>query len=142
MFKLFNRAKGFQSPFKASSLALKEENDFLRNELFLLKGENGHNQKRLSCNMDIMRDQDQEIIVLEAIISNLRKQKVYAGQKFYDPSNHKAPTVYLCARWNEWYVVRAQNEATPRLITASEFNDQYGSYVLMPQQNLNRKMLG
>lgn len=128
MFKLFNREKGHQSPFKAPSLTTKDEIGILKNEISLLKFKND--------NIDaINAGLCEKIIALESA------RKVYAGQKFYDPKNHKSPTIYLCARWNEWYVVRAQNEATPRLITASEFNDQYGSYVLMPKQNLNRKNL-
>lgn len=87
------------------------------------------------------KEKDIEIIALKAIISNLRKQKVYAGQKFYDPNNHRLPTIYLCARWNEWYMIRQQNEAEPRIISAETFNNVYGEYVLMPKQNANIKNL-
>lgn len=87
------------------------------------------------------QEQQTEIIALKAIIENLRKQKVYAGQKFYDPSNHKAPTIYLCARWNEWYMIRQQNQVEPHIMSAEKFNEVYGEYVLMPKQNLNRKNL-
>lgn len=85
------------------------------------------------------QEQQTEIIALKAIIENLRKQKVYAGQKFYDPSNHKAPTIYLCARWNEWYMIRQQDETYPKLMDATNWNFHYGHYELMPRQNSNLK---
>jgi len=120
LFKIFDRSKGLKSSFKAPLyaqpiLSLKEENELLKNEVRILKEQ------------------------YSAAKEQLAQRKVYAGQKFYNPDNHKAPTIYLCARWNEWYVVRAQNEVTPRMITSKEFETLYGSYVVMPRQNFNRK---
>lgn len=99
--------------------------------------------KRYKATNQILADgnraQQVEIIALKAVIANLRKQKVYAGQKFYDPSNHKAPTIYLCARWNEWYMIRQQNRVEPELMSQEQFNEAYGHYELMPRQNSNLK---
>jgi len=119
-FKLFNRSKGLHSSFKAPLyaqpiLSIKEENELLKQKVECLEIQNAAQAEQLA------------------------QRKVYAGQKFYNPDNHKATTIYLCARWNEWYVVRSQNEETPRMITSKEFETLYGSYVVMPRQNFNRK---
>jgi len=98
-------------------------------------------QLRVSQANDLCLKYEDNITALKSIVANLRRQKVYAGQKFYNPANHNAPTVYVCARWNEWYIVRQQNEATPRLITADVFKEQYPGYEVLPAMNLNRKNL-
>lgn len=137
--------------------AIKTEADrieifYLNSQLIAIKAINKtisdlvDNDLRLS-RLEVIELQDQqlkdahEIMALKSIISNLRKQKVYSGQKFYNPEDHKAPTVYLCARWNDWYVVRQSNHLTPILITAEQWKETYGHLVVIPQMNSNLKNL-
>lgn len=146
MFKIFDRSKA-ASKSLASPL-IKEPaygSDEMINGLQKDMDEIYLGIKKLRLTNSILietnKEKDIEIIALKAIISNLRKQKVYAGQKFYDPNNHRLPTIYLCARWNEWYMIRNQNQVQPFIMHNSEFQDLYGHYVLMPKQSANIKNL-
>lgn len=86
--------------------------------------------------MQIAREsQSAEIAVLK------EKTKRWPGQKFYNPFDHKAPTVYLCAIWRDFYMVRAQNEAEPVIMSAERWAELYGAYVKMPTSNRNQKLL-
>lgn len=160
MFKLFNRGKGHQSPFKAP-LVPKMQNPQLPIEKGMSIDEAQESLKHIETGVILMRVERDRLRAenktltttnrdLNLWVEDLKNQiaqmasqrKVYQGQKFYNPDNHKAPTIYLCARWNEFYMIRQQNEAVPVLMTDEQFNTLYGHYVLMPKQNFNRKRLG
>lgn len=86
-------------------------------------------------------DKENEITALKAIVTGIRKQKRYQGQKFYNPHNQKAETIYLCARWNDYYMISVGRYNVPSIITAQEFNEKYGNYEILPQMNRNAKIL-
>lgn len=134
MFKLFNRSKGLQSPAKAHLKTINPAPSFISGGLY----QSGDRFIELTKQCE---SQAGEIIALKAIVANLRKQKVYSGQRFYNPKDHKAAVVYLCARWNDWYMIRMQNEAMPGLMTAEQWAKDFGHYELMPKPNTNLKNL-
>lgn len=149
MFKLFDRKKATLKPLQAQFVS--EDNvlseidkgfDIVVEKIKNLKDQKAAAVNEISVLVGLVADRDKEIIALKSIVANLRKQKVYAGQRFYDPKNHKAPVVYLCARWNEWYMIRRQNQTTPLLITAEHWTENFGHYELMPRPNTNLKNLG
>lgn len=96
-------------------------------------------QLSVDCLMKLHDGANKEIYSLQAIITNLRKQKVYEGQKFYNPTAQSSPTVYLCARWNDWYMIRLSNQLTPQLMSAEQWKISYGHYVVLPRMNANQK---
>lgn len=144
MYKLFSRSKAATKPLQ-SSFEIEQENEARIASLVkqmddVYLGVKGLKARNIALEL-MNKDQDAEVISLKAIVANLRKQKVYAGQRFYNPKDHKAPIVYLCARWNEWYMVRQQNEVTPQTISAVTWGELYGHYELMPKYNANLKNL-
>lgn len=144
MYKLFSRSKAATKPLQ-SSFEIEQENDARIASLVkqmddVYLGVKGLKARNIALEL-INKDQDAEVISLKAIVANLRKQKVYSGQRFYNPKDHKAPIVYLCARWNEWYMIRWQNEASPLLISQATWDSIYSDYELMPKSNTNLKNL-
>lgn len=115
---------------KAAVLIMNE----LRNELT-------NSTLNLDAFQELANAREREIIALKAIVAGIRKQKRYSGQKYYNPNNHKAETVYLCARWNDYYMISIGRYNVPNIITAAEFNETYAGYEIIPSTNQNAKLL-
>lgn len=86
-----------------------------------------------------IEDLKRSIIAQESVITNLRKDRHYPQQKFYNPKDHKAPTIYICAIWREYYMVRQSNELAPSIMTIDQWKETYGHYDIIPAQNRNLK---
>lgn len=113
----------------------------LRNDAEELRQDNEHYILNLEAFEERSDELKKEIIALKAIICGIRKQKRYSGQKYYDPNNHKAATIYLCARWNDYYMISIGRYNVPNIITAAEFNETYAGYEIIQSTNQNSKLL-
>lgn len=127
------------------AMMLQDENMHYIKANRLLKAENAGQLSFFDDLVTALREtiekQAREVIALQAIITGLRQEKRYAGQKYYNPKGHKAETIYLCARWNDYYMISIGAYNVPNIITAAEFNERYGHYEIIPRMNRNQKNL-